>query len=184
MPIRSNVQKYGPWYITSAYGVTHAEQDEGLVPSEYGSSTNMNQAGFFKALNGTASAMQIGETGQIEVPGYPTIALGAELGSYNGIGGTNLVENRSIETQNSSVGNGQYGIINIGGPWSGVYGPNITSINVQVGLSQVTTQYQMRTFTTSFGRFSRNNAERMKQYGQNNLTIQKQLRLANLTLTE
>ncbi len=183
VPILSTVQTYGPWVSPlPAYGITKMERDDGLVPWEYGSTANMNAAGQTRALNDTASAMQYAEMGQITVPGYPVIPLGAELGAYDaGIfgGGFHLFETRTSTTATDDISGQVYNVVD-GEQWVGLYGPNITSIGVEFGLGQVTTSYQMRTFTPSFGRFSKINAERMKKFGQQNLRSQKLFRLANL----
>lgn len=42
-------------------------------------------------------------------------------------------------------------------------GPNITSISVDVGADGVKTSYTMKTYTPSFGRFSKSNIERLKR---------------------
>lgn len=186
VPLRSTVQVYGPWYLTGAVGVTQMAQDEGLVPWEYGNISNMNAAGIARVLNDTASSMQIGELGTIEVPGYPTIPLGAELGAYDAgfyAGGTNLVEHRTMGTGTFSVNGLSYGITNIG-PWLGVYGPNITSIAVEVGITQVTTSYTMRTFTPAYGRFSKLNSERLKRQGTNLFNAGKQFRMGALNIAQ
>lgn len=185
VPILSNVQTYGPWTSPlTVHGITKIEKDDGLVPWEYGSTYNMNLVGTTRALNETASSMQFGETGSVEVPGYPILPIGAELGAYNGgffAGGQHLFETRSIGSGTGGVTNDNYAYVDSGGPWTGIYGPNITSIGVEFGLNGVTTNYSMRTFSPAFGRFSKLNSERLKQFGQQRLHSQKAFRLAKLT---
>jgi len=185
VPILSNVQTYGPWLSPmTVHGITKIEKDGGLVPWEYGSTYNMNLVGSTRALNETASSMQFGETGSVEVPGYPTLPIGAELGAYNGgffAGGQHLFETRSIGSGTGGVTNDNYCYVDSGGPWTGIYGPNITSIGVEFGLNGVTTNYAMRTFSPAFGRFSKLNSERLKQFGQQGLRMQKAFRFAKLT---
>jgi hypothetical protein len=188
IPLRSTVQTYGPWYNYGLPGIAHVVQDDSLVPWEYATTARMNEAGYALAFEENASAMQVGELGNITVPGYPVIPLGAELGAY-GLGfyggGTNLVEGRSFSEIESTISNSNVFVVPVNQldtstDWTGLYGPNITSISVEVSTNQITTNYQMRTFTPSFGRFSRNNAERIKSHGQKVLAIQKKLRQREL----
>lgn len=193
IPLKSNVATYmdSTWTYTAVDtfalkipGITHFEQDDGLVPWEYGSTNNMLLAGQSKVGNAVISAMQVGEMGDLTVPGFPSIPLGAELGAYTGGAGNSLVENRTITSnpfsQSGWTGGNYYTMAM--GQWTGLYGPNVTSINVGVGVQGFQTTYQMRTFTPQFGRFTKNNAERLKKIGQNQLRFQKAMRLNELQL--
>lgn len=183
--LKSNITTYGPWYNPGPAGQVTIQSDEGLVPWEYGDVATMAQAGQSIA-DAQITNMMVGETGSITVAGYPTVPLGAELGAVAGGffgAGTNLVENRTASTGNFSgthVTSGatsiDYGFFNYGGNWSGLYGPNVTGITVQVGPDGITTQYEFRTFTPKFGRFAKYNAERLKQVGKQRLKAQKQLK--------
>jgi len=181
--IQSNVMTYGPWVTEGPVGQIRVDIDPGLVPWEYGGFTTMNLAGQSKADEGI-TYMQVGERGSITVPGYPVIPLGAELGAVSGGffgAGTNLIENRMTSTNNFSEtwANGvgifsvTYGLFEYSGKWTGIYGPNVTDITVTVAPQGVQTSYTMRTYTPRHGRFTRNNAERLKAIGQNNLKIQR-----------
>jgi hypothetical protein len=64
--------------------------------------------------------------------------------------------------------------------WRGLYGPNITNIDCEVGAGGISTNYSMRSFTPVRGRFSRANAERMKRLGQQELQIKRASRLSQL----
>lgn len=68
--------------------------------------------------------------------------------------------------------------------WTGSFGPNITNIDVSVGEGGVTTTYSMRTYTPKFGRFSKNNADRLKEYSSIILKSQKLARLTALNRTK
>lgn len=183
--LKSNITTYGPWYNPGPAGQVVVQRDEGLVPWEYGDVATMAAAGQSIA-DAQITNMQVGETGSIEVAGYPTIPLGAEIGAVAGGffgAGTNLIENRTHSVGNFSgthVVDGavsiNYGYFSYGGNWTGAYGPNVTGVTVNVGPDGLTTQYEFRTFTPKFGRFAKLNAERLKKIGQQKLKGQKQLK--------
>lgn len=148
--LKSNIITYGPYYVSGPPGKVVVEQDEGLVPWEYDGIATMNLAGLQKATH-SLTQMQIGEMGSLTIAGYPDKPLGGELGANTT---TFLFENRSVnEGATYDVPMDM---------WTGVNGPNITGISVDVGTQGVQTTYTMRTFTPQFGRFSRYNAERLK----------------------
>lgn len=78
IPLKSNVETYGPWYSIGANGKTDVEQDTTLTPWNYGSFYNMNLAANAK-LMASASFFQAGETGTITFAGLPEVQLGREL---------------------------------------------------------------------------------------------------------
>lgn len=178
IPIKSNVHTYGPWSNIGPPGGTRLEQNAGLVPWEYGSYAAMNTAAD-ELVNAGITNSQVVEVGSVTVAGIPTLPLGAELNAGNIFAGINLVETR---TQSYTAYNGTF----VGNPfsylyltapsygWVGNYGPNITSIDVNVG-EEFTTTYSMRTFTQKFGRFSELNANRLRQIGQNRLKLLKEI---------
>ena len=176
--IKSNVMVYGPWFNVGPVGGVKLENDGGLVPWEYNGYELLNTAGQSKADEGL-TRMQVGEMGDISVPGYPTVPLGAELGAMAGGifgGGSQLIENRShtLNTYNGSNNfSAQYGYFNYTGAWTGLYGPNITSISVSIGTGGVQTSYSMKTYSPKFGRFSKANMDRIKLLGQNQIKAQK-----------
>ncbi len=67
------------------------------------------------------------------------------------------------------------------GQWEGTFGPNITNITVSIGDQGVQTTYNMRTFTPKFGRFSKNNSDKLKEYSGLINSVRKEARLAALT---
>ena len=171
--IQSNVLTYGPWSTPGPAGVSRVLHEDGLSPWEYGGYDTMNLAGQSKSDEGI-TYMQIGERGSIEVAGYPTIPLGAELGAVAGGfygAGTNLIENRVV----SIDGGGAFSTA-IGG-WTGIYGPNVTDISVSVGTDGFKTSYNMRTETPKYGRFSKQNAQALKKVGTNRLKTQREASL-------
>jgi len=184
--VKSNALKYGPYGSSTVAGKANVVSEEGLVPWEYGSYANMNTAGGLLSTEGITS-MQVGEKGSLNIPGYPTAPIGAELlsasaansfagaGPFNG-GGNNLYENRTLTVTGGSFG--QYVSTTIGS-WDGTYGPNITGVTVTVGVGGFTTTYTMRTYTPKFGKFAKYNADRLKQSGQAGLNAGKELRAFN-----
>lgn len=161
VPLKSNTYTYGPWYTGGTPGLIRVEKDEGLTPWDYGSIGTMNLAGQAKITAGVTN-MTGGETGSITVAGYPTIPLGAEIGAYTGGAGNSLIENRAVTLGSNGYDSfSQFSTT----PWTGTFGPNITSISVTIAIAGVTTSYSMRTFTTSFGAFNKYLADRLKTMG-------------------
>lgn len=78
IPLKSNVLVYGPWVSIGANGKMEYEQDESLVPWNYGGYTAMNNAANAR-VSSALSNYQISENGSVEVPGAPTIDLGSAL---------------------------------------------------------------------------------------------------------
>lgn len=189
--IKSNALRYGPYASSTVAGKASVKTEEGLVPWEYGSYATMNTAGSDLSAEGV-TFMQVGESGSVTIPGYPTVPLGAELlsasaansfaaaGPFNG-GGNNLFENRTLTA--TITGPGTYvstTVVAFASGWNGTYGPNVTGVNVVVGPDGINTTYNMRTYTPKFGRFARYNAERLKQVGQNAMRAAKTLRAFQL----
>ena len=175
VPLKSNISRYGTFVVRGPAGGVNVTVDDGLVPWEYGSTAQMNAAG--AALVGDSlTFMQVAEMGNITVPGYPVVPLGAELGAINGGAfgaGRHLLEVRDLLSDNfqdTVAGDQQPTAIswyrtNTAGQWTGLYGPNITGIDVQVGKQGVQTTYNMRTFTPKINRFNKENADRMRTIG-------------------
>ena len=144
----------------------------------------MNAAAVAKVQN-TVTSLQVGERGEVTVPGYPTISLGSALASSSS--SANYAD-RSLKTLNNSWPNG----LNV--PFSFVVGEaypqymnnplasrtsvgsSISNINVTVGTNGVTTSYTVNTFTPVFGRFSKANAERIKNLGLRKFGAERQMR--------
>lgn len=188
IPLKSNIATYGDnsWANIGAAGVSKVEVDENLTPWSYGSTAGMVLAGYAKA-NQEVTQTQAVEQGTVTVAGVPRLPLGAEIGSYNGLAGRHLFESRTLATSgfaetaadgNAVASSMLYTNIMSGG-WVGIYGPNISQINVDVSTQQITTQYVMRTFTSSFGKLAKYNSERIKAVGLQQLKIQKMTRQLN-----
>jgi len=168
VPIKSNTQTYGPWYgkATDVKGNVYVEKDDGLVPWEYGDSSYMTDAVRIKIQN-QITAMQKAERGSVTVAGYPEKQLGTAL-SDSPI----LITDRVL--QQKSYNGYYFYYIDVGGVSEKA--SQITNLNVTVGGSAITTQYTLSTFTPVKGRFTKGNAERLKQIGQQNFKTSKKFR--------
>lgn len=78
IPVRSNIATYGPWVAIGANGKMEFEQDESLVPWNYGGFGPMNLSAEARVVQALSNYQQ-SESGSIEVPGIPTINLGDAL---------------------------------------------------------------------------------------------------------
>lgn len=78
IPLKSNVDNYGPWYAIGSAGKTEFEQDTTLVPWNYGGFFQMNLVGNAKVQN-IASTYQAGEDGTVTFPDVPGVQLGHAL---------------------------------------------------------------------------------------------------------
>ena len=136
VPLRSNIQSYGPWYVSGPAGKVLYEYDQSFVPWNFGGYDEMDNAAMSRVVN-AVTFMQESETGHIEVAGTPNWSLGDVM---------------------------QAG------------GPNITNINVSYGSKGVSTQVEMQTFSTRFGVFSKQNADRIKRLGQTAMQARKWIR--------
>tara|TARA_R110000824_G_scaffold7728_4_gene34982 strand:- start:8 stop:4285 length:4278 start_codon:yes stop_codon:yes gene_type:complete len=173
--MQSNGLTYGPWWNRGPAGQTRIEQQQGLVPWQYGSVADMDEAAQALATEGITN-MQVGEMGSVTLAGYPTLPLGAELNSGPALAGKHLIENRDIAFigYNNTLHNGDpfsatIGFYSFGFLQTGTYGPNITGMSISVGAGGMQTTYRMRTFTPKFGTFTQLNANRLKQIGQNKM---------------
>lgn len=78
LPLLSNINTYGPWYIIGQNGKVEFEQDENLVPWNYGNYTNLNAAAEAKVVEAVSNQLD-SETGTLEFPGIPSANLGGSL---------------------------------------------------------------------------------------------------------
>lgn len=78
IPLKSNIDSYGPWSAVGAQGKVEFEKDDTLVPWNYGGYTAMNLVGQAKVDIALAN-QQMAESGEVEFPGIPGIALGQQL---------------------------------------------------------------------------------------------------------
>jgi hypothetical protein len=182
IPFQSNINRYGPWITAGPPGQIKFEINDDLAPWNYGGSTAMCTAGQLLSDEGV-SFQQAVEVGSITVPGFPQWNGGAEFNSV--VGGKNLVENRTISTtgfSETAIGDNdptQIDYVNVpseaGGAWSGVYGPIITDISVNVGSQGIQTTYSFRTYTAKVGKASKLNSERLKKVGKLNYILNKRV---------
>lgn len=75
IPLKSNTDTYGPWYTIGANGKTEFESDPELVPWNYGSYSDMNQAAQARVQDGRSS-QQYGSTGSVTFAGVPVVPVG------------------------------------------------------------------------------------------------------------
>lgn len=78
IPLKSNVDFYGPWYSIGVDGKTEFEKDDTLVPWNYGGYAQMNLAANARVSEALSSFI-VGEGGSVEVPGMPARSLGDVL---------------------------------------------------------------------------------------------------------
>lgn len=78
IPLESQTSVYGPWYISSSIGKTEMEQDDSLVPWNFGSNALLDQAGFVKVQDINVGLQNL-EYGSLEFPGVPSLSLGDQL---------------------------------------------------------------------------------------------------------
>lgn len=76
--LKSNQVLYGPWGQYQRDGKLYFEQDDGLVPWEYGGYTLMTEAAIAK-LNNIAKGNQVLERGEFVEAGIPQLSIGDQL---------------------------------------------------------------------------------------------------------
>ena len=104
---------------------------------------------------------------EVTIPGLPTLSLANNIG---GGGGTSTAFNLGVNT----VGSVKSSFYSFGSSLTG--GAVISNISVSVGSNGVTTTYTVNSFTPVFGRFSKGNAERLKQIGLNKHKNEREMR--------
>lgn len=78
VPLKSKIKVYGPYYAVGAQGKIEFEQDDSLVPWNYGGFSVMDSVAEAK-VSEALSNMQQAENGSIELPGAPALSLGSAL---------------------------------------------------------------------------------------------------------
>lgn len=177
--LKSNSFIYGPWKPSNIIesgppGQIRFDQDDTLVPWAFGSYANLDILAQQRA-NSSVTAMTVGEVGTVTVPGWPDVPLGAEIAALRGL--TNqfydqdqhLIENRTPIFSNFVLndlngGSAAFSVPSFNyGYWNGSFGPTITSINIEVGESTLSTTYTFRTYTPKFGVMTKLNADRLQR---------------------
>jgi len=180
VPLKSNTRTYGPWYVVGANpGSVSCEIDDGLVPWEYGGISFMNAAGIAKVQN-SATSMQFGDRGEVTIPGYPNLSVGSPLTYYAPTANRpHAISSRALTIKQKQWARARatYGEVYWAMPaLPAGGGASVTNINVSVGTQGVTTSYSVSTFSPVFGRFSKGNADRIKQIGLNKLSGERERR--------
>lgn len=113
VPLKSNINTYGPWYSIGANGKTEFEADESLVPWNYGSYNDMNLAAQARVQTG-ATTQQYGSNGSITFDGVPEIQLGDLLtdgGPYLTDIQVDISENGALTTYTCNTWTKQFGVM-------------------------------------------------------------------------
>ena len=158
IPMQSNTNRYGPWFRQGPPGPVTLVTDDNLVPWEYGGYTVLDLAATEKVKE-AVTFMQVGERGSFTIPGYPIKGLGQEVRQSQSSMANFSVQLKTFNINNTTV---QYWHVDTQ-PLDGTFGPNITQISTNVGSNGLTTTYNLATFTPSFGRMSKLNANRIKK---------------------
>jgi len=182
--MKSSTLTYGPWKNVGANpGGVQCDLDEGLTPWEYGGIYYMNAAATQKVMNNITKS-QWAERGEVTVPGYPTRLLGSCLTLKTQDVKTRFAEKFDSRVRTSTSTSYERRIIE---SYKVVFSSldkqqasaSISNINVSIGSNGVTTSYQISTFTPVYGRFSKGNADRIKQIGLNRLKGEREMRARN-----
>lgn len=176
LPLRSSYSKYGAFGYVGPPGTVLMKPDDSLSPWSYGGTPTMNLVADAQNIDGL-TFMQVGERGSVTWPGYPEHRIGSELRSSEALY-TTIVASQfpwSITNNNGSTGLQHYTYLDVPKA-KGDFGPNITSIAVNIAQGGVTTTYELSTFTPSFGRMSRINAERLKTAAKNRVKMARMAR--------
>ena len=197
IPIKSNVRTYGPFSKFSKktttippadefgsateqtdiiLGRTYTAQDDGLVPWEYGGSEFLQQAASATLEQIVMPQQQI-ERGSVTVAGYPALQLGYNINEKvnhltNDQGG--LFRYPTIGGYDSPQGTKGFYYLNTTPLTTG--SAQVTNININVSPGGITTSYQLSAFTNVYGRFAKNNAERIKTQGQEKYSRERAIR--------
>ena len=176
VPVLSNTQTYGPWWKEGiTYGTMHTEVDSDLNPWNYGGTSFMTLAAIDKVQKSTTK-MNIAERGEITIAGYPTKSLGAAITTTISLYATRNLNTQIFDAFFNISGvpyNFQYSIVPL---VSNATSASISNMNVVVAPQGVTTSYTISTFTPVFGRFSKDNADRIKQIGNLKLKAERKSR--------
>lgn len=78
IPVKSNTETYGPWFYTGSNGKIEYEQNNDLVPWNFGGYTQMNLFGA-SMVSQAISSRFVSEAGSIDVPGAPLARTGEVL---------------------------------------------------------------------------------------------------------
>ena len=185
IPLRSHSRCYGPWgnIATASFdndlfnpeeevvGLLTVEQDEELAPWGYGSSTLMNYAAQDK-VSLAVTEMQIAERGQVTIPGYPNKRIGCSLNTAD-------TSSYDMILSPDQYGEFVYFKVDLGDAQKG--GASISNVNVNISPQGVQTELSLSTFSPTFGRFARTNADRLKRIGRDRLAANRKMR-ANISL--
>ena len=169
VPMISNTDRYGPYGYQGPSGPVAFQAADNIVPWNYGGYDVMDTAAAEQSKD-SVTYMQVGEKGSITFVGSPQHRLGQEIKSS-----IEAFANVAGQTTTISVGNGntitfqKFPMYK----WVGDLGPSITSINISIGAQGVTTTYTLSTFSPTFGKMAKYNANRLSVLGKRRQEIQR-----------
>jgi len=187
VPIKSNVFCYGPWtnypklnnqnkifpgftnadnYIEQMIAETKVEQNSDFVPWNYGGSAFLDQVVLGKIAS-EATFQTVMENGQISVFGAPIFGLagGLQIG---------LTDNDVHEIINQTFSTTQYITAQQSNPNTYI-GLVISSINMSISPNNVSTNYSFRTYSQKLGLYSKENADRLRQFSSSRIAFAKKI---------
>tara|TARA_R110000824_G_scaffold128568_4_gene289494 strand:+ start:5199 stop:13643 length:8445 start_codon:yes stop_codon:yes gene_type:complete len=181
IPMISNTDRYGPYYLEGPPGQVKFESVEGLTPWNYNGYTAMDAAGA-ELVKDSVTFMQVGEKGSLTIPGFPSMRLGQELRDTRLVNPNfsfGMFGNMVLRENDELLVNGQTYAFNYlqTTPMDGTFGPNITDISVSMGTNGVTTSYTFRTFSPTFGKFAKYNAGQLQKVSKRRQEIARRNRL-------
>ena len=116
--------------------------------------------------------MQIAERGQVTLPGYPNKRIGSSLNTTD-------TSSYDMALTPDQYGSFVYFKVDLGDAQTG--GASISNVNINISPQGVQTELSLSTFSPTFGRFARSNADRLKRVGRDRLAANRRIR-ANMAL--
>jgi len=171
VPMISNTDRYGPYGYQGPSGPVAFQAADNIVPWNFGGYTVMDAAAAEQAQDGV-TYMQVGEKGSITFVGSPRHRLGQEIKSsiesFANVAGQTV----SVTVAGNTFSFQKFPMYQ----WIGDLGPSITSISISIGGQGVTTSYTLSTFSPTFGKMAKYNANRLSILGKNRQEIQRRER--------
>lgn len=187
VPIKSNIFCYGPWtnypklnnqdeifpglentseHIEQMIADTKIEQNTDFVPWNYGGSAFLDKVVLAKIAS-EATFQTVMENGQVSINGTPIFGMsgGLQIG---------VTDNDAHELDYQTFSTTSYMIAKKNIP-STYVGLVISSINMNVSANNVSTGYTFRTFSQKLGLYSKENADRLRQFSASRISFAKKI---------
>lgn len=179
VPIRWNYDRYGAWAFIGPPGGVELRNETEFAPWVFGDTATL-QLVASASMDDSITFMQVGERGSVTWVGYPKHRIGEEL-RY----ASKKFKDFSIKIIPWNIGctSGNYSIIDLANQAKGTFGPNVTSIAVNISEQGFTTTYELSTFTPSFGRMSKINSDRIRSAAKTRVMLSKLQRQQNMMKT-